>query len=55
VDTTRGRANVLREFLTLDKKDMLLIIREIQEAMGTLLSIAKGCTSECPSNVDMEV
>lgn len=51
-DTTRGRANTLREFLTLDKKDNAFDHPEIKEALDLCLS-CKGCTSECPSNVDM--
>ncbi|WP_075350926.1 FAD-binding and (Fe-S)-binding domain-containing protein [Algoriphagus marinus] len=51
-DTTRGRANVLREFLTLDKKENAFDHPEIKEALDLCLS-CKGCTSECPSNVDM--
>jgi FAD/FMN-containing dehydrogenase/Fe-S oxidoreductase len=51
-DTTRGRANVLREFLTMDKKENAFDHPEIKEAMDLCLS-CKGCTSECPSNVDM--
>lgn len=51
-DTTRGRANVLREFLTMDKKKNAFDHPEIKEAMDLCLS-CKGCTSECPSNVDM--
>lgn len=51
-DTTRGRANVLREFLTLDKKENAFDHPEIKEAMDLCLS-CKGCTAECPSNVDI--
>ncbi|MBN3583564.1 FAD-binding protein [Algoriphagus aestuarii] len=51
-DTTRGRANTLREFLTLDKKENAFDHPEIKEAMDLCLS-CKGCTAECPSNVDM--
>lgn len=51
-DTTRGRANTLREFLTLDKKENAFDHPEIKEALDLCLS-CKGCTSECPSNVDM--
>ncbi|EAZ80044.2 D-lactate dehydrogenase (cytochrome) [Algoriphagus machipongonensis] len=51
-DTTRGRANTLREFLTMDKKENAFNHPEIKEAMDLCLS-CKGCTSECPSNVDM--
>ncbi|MEB2776316.1 FAD-linked oxidase C-terminal domain-containing protein [Algoriphagus sp. D3-2-R+10] len=51
-DTTRGRANTLREFLTMDKKENAFNHPEIKEAMDLCLS-CKGCTAECPSNVDM--
>jgi FAD/FMN-containing dehydrogenase/Fe-S oxidoreductase len=51
-DTTRGRANVLREFLTKDQKPNAFDHPEIKEALDLCLS-CKGCTAECPSNVDM--
>ncbi|MFK7774970.1 MAG: FAD-binding and (Fe-S)-binding domain-containing protein [Saprospiraceae bacterium] len=51
-DTTRGRANTLREFLTNNKKQNPFDHPEIKEVMDLCLS-CKGCTSECPSNVDM--
>ncbi|WP_114779396.1 FAD-binding and (Fe-S)-binding domain-containing protein [Botryobacter ruber] len=51
-DTTRGRANVLREFLTRSNKDNRFDHHEIKEAMDLCLS-CKGCKSECPSNVDI--
>ncbi|MGY6523637.1 MAG: FAD-binding and (Fe-S)-binding domain-containing protein [Mongoliitalea sp.] len=51
-DTTRGRANTLREFLTQDKPSNAFDHPEIKEALDLCLS-CKGCTSECPSNVDM--
>ncbi|MBD8490990.1 FAD-binding protein [Echinicola sp. CAU 1574] len=51
-DTTRGRANTLREFLTKNTKDNPFDHPEIKEVMDLCLS-CKGCTSECPSNVDM--
>ncbi|WP_194777398.1 FAD-binding and (Fe-S)-binding domain-containing protein [Pararhodonellum marinum] len=51
-ETTRGRANTLREFLTLDKQSNPFDHPEIKEALDLCLS-CKGCTSECPSNVDM--
>lgn len=51
-DSTRGRANVLREFLTMNVKDNPFDHPEIMEAMDLCLS-CKACTSECPSNVDM--
>lgn len=51
-DTTRGRANVLREFLTQNTKKNPFNHPEIKEVMDLCLS-CKGCKSECPSNVDM--
>jgi FAD/FMN-containing dehydrogenase/Fe-S oxidoreductase len=51
-DTTRGRANVLRDFLTQNVKENPFNHPEIKEAMDLCLS-CKGCKSECPSNVDM--
>ncbi|MFK7932515.1 MAG: FAD-binding and (Fe-S)-binding domain-containing protein, partial [Saprospiraceae bacterium] len=67
-DTTRGRANVLREFLTRGDSFSELVTpsdqltktnnpdrfnhTEIKEVMDLCIS-CKGCTSECPSNVDM--
>lgn len=51
-DTTRARANTLREFLTKDTTPNPFDHEEIYEVMDLCLS-CKGCTSECPSNVDM--
>ncbi|WP_026464595.1 FAD-binding and (Fe-S)-binding domain-containing protein [Adhaeribacter aquaticus] len=51
-DTTRGRANVMREFLTRSDKVNRFDHKEIKEAMDLCLS-CKGCKSECPSNVDV--
>ncbi|GIV33297.1 MAG: oxidoreductase [Chitinophagales bacterium] len=51
-DTTRARANVLREFLTHSQKSNPFDHQEIAEVMDLCLS-CKGCKSECPSNVDM--
>ena len=51
-DTTRGRANVLREFLTQNTKTNPFNHPEIKMAMDLCLS-CKGCKSECPSNIDM--
>ena len=50
--TTRARANVLREFLTNSEKANRFDHEEIYEVMDLCLS-CKGCTSECPSKVDM--
>ena len=51
-DTTRARANILREFLTHSPKDNRYDNKEIYEVMDLCLS-CKGCKSECPSNVDV--
>lgn len=51
-DSTRGRANILREFLTQNVKENPFDHPEIKEAMDLCLS-CKGCKSECPSNIDM--
>lgn len=51
-DTTRARANILREFLTRSTKTNRYNHKEIYEVMDLCLS-CKGCKSECPSNVDM--
>ncbi len=52
-DTTRARANVLREFLTQNGKTQRPFDqKEIFEVLDLCLS-CKGCTSECPSSVDM--
>lgn len=51
-DTTRARANVLREYLTHSTKKNPFSHKEIKEVLDLCLS-CKGCKSECPSNVDM--
>jgi FAD/FMN-containing dehydrogenase/Fe-S oxidoreductase len=51
-DTTRGRANVLREFLTQNAKENPFNHPEIKTVMDLCIS-CKGCKSECPSNIDM--
>ncbi len=50
--TTRARANALREFLSRNGKENPFDQPELREVMDLCLS-CKGCTSECPSNVDM--
>lgn len=51
-DTTRSRANVLREFLTNSDQENPFNHPEIKESLDLCLS-CKGCSGECPSNVDM--
>jgi len=51
-DTTRARANILREFLTNSDKLNRFDHAAIYEVMDLCLS-CKGCKSECPSNVDV--
>ncbi|OEK04775.1 FAD-binding and (Fe-S)-binding domain-containing protein [Roseivirga misakiensis] len=51
-DTTRARANILREILTQSNEENPFANDEIKEVMDLCLS-CKGCSSECPSNVDM--
>ncbi len=51
-DTTRARANILREMLNSPKEGNRFDHEQIKEVMDLCLS-CKGCKSECPSNVDM--
>ncbi|QKZ11858.1 FAD-binding and (Fe-S)-binding domain-containing protein [Spirosoma sp. KUDC1026] len=51
-DTTRARANILREMLTRSPKENRFDHKEIKEVYDLCLS-CKGCKSECPSNVDV--
>lgn len=51
-DTTRARANTLREYLSRTEKNEIFDQKEIKEVLDLCLS-CKGCKSECPSNVDM--
>ncbi|TBW29235.1 FAD-binding and (Fe-S)-binding domain-containing protein [Gramella sp. KN1008] len=51
-DTTRARANALREFLTNSDKANRFDHPELKEVLDLCIS-CKGCKSECPSNVDM--
>lgn len=53
-DTTRARANALREFLTHSDKPNKFDHEELKEVLDLCVS-CKGCKSECPSNVDMAV
>ncbi len=51
-ETTRARANILREFLTRSTKPNRFDHHEIKEVMDLCLA-CKGCKAECPSNVDV--
>ncbi|ARK10496.1 FAD-linked oxidase C-terminal domain-containing protein [Fibrella sp. ES10-3-2-2] len=51
-DTTRGRANILREMLTRSPKENRFDHEEIKQVYDLCLS-CKACKSECPSNVDV--
>lgn len=51
-DTTRARANILREMLTHSTKENRFDHKEIKEVYDLCLS-CKGCKNECPSNVDV--
>jgi FAD/FMN-containing dehydrogenase/Fe-S oxidoreductase len=51
-DTTRARANTLREFLTNSKQANKFNHQELKEVFDLCLS-CKACASECPSNVDV--
>jgi len=51
-DTTRARANALREYLTHSDKDNKFDHKELYEVFELCVS-CKACASECPSNVDV--
>ncbi|WP_167611618.1 FAD-binding and (Fe-S)-binding domain-containing protein [Maribellus sediminis] len=50
--STRGRANILREFLYNNEKEQAFDHKEIYDILDLCIS-CKACKSECPSNVDM--
>ncbi len=50
--STRGRANILREFLYNNEKENPFDSKEIYDILDLCIS-CKACKSECPSNVDM--
>lgn len=51
-DTTRARANTLREFLTNSEATNKFNHKELKDVFDLCLS-CKACASECPSNVDV--
>ena len=50
--STRGRANLLREFLYNNEKESVFDHREVYDILDLCIG-CKACKSECPSNVDM--
>lgn len=51
-DTTRARANLLRQFLSNEQDEYPFNHKELKEIMDLCLS-CKGCKTECPSGVDV--
>lgn len=51
-DTTRARANILREYLTHADEENPFNHQEVYDVLSLCLS-CKACKSECPSNIDM--
>ncbi|MDG4715759.1 FAD-binding and (Fe-S)-binding domain-containing protein [Winogradskyella marincola] len=51
-DTTRARANALREYLTTSEKQNKFNHQELKDVFSLCLS-CKACASECPSSVDV--
>ncbi|NIJ55795.1 FAD-binding and (Fe-S)-binding domain-containing protein [Dyadobacter arcticus] len=53
-DTTRARANILRQYLTpANKKEHIGVNQEMVKEVLDLCLSCKGCKSECPSSVDI--
>ena len=53
-NTTRGRANALREFLSNSEQQNKFNHQELYDVFDLCLN-CKACTSECPSNVDVSI
>lgn len=51
-DSTRGRANTMREYMKGNGTTLDFASEEVMEVLDLCIS-CKGCKSECPSNVDM--
>jgi FAD/FMN-containing dehydrogenase/Fe-S oxidoreductase len=54
MDSTRARANALREFLTHSTEENKFNHHELHEVFDLCIS-CKACASECPSSVDVSV
>ncbi|MCE7066282.1 FAD-binding and (Fe-S)-binding domain-containing protein [Dyadobacter sp. CY326] len=53
-DTTRARANILRQYLTpVHKKEPIVATQDMVREVLDLCLSCKGCKSECPSSVDV--
>lgn len=53
-DTTRARANILRQYLTpANKKEQVAVTQDMVKEVLDLCLSCKGCKSECPSSVDV--
>jgi FAD/FMN-containing dehydrogenase/Fe-S oxidoreductase len=53
-DTTRARANILRQYLTpANKKEQIGVTQDMVKEVLDLCLSCKGCKSECPSSVDI--
>jgi FAD/FMN-containing dehydrogenase/Fe-S oxidoreductase len=51
-DTTRARANILRQYLTPGTMETVTTQEMVKEVLDLCIS-CKGCKSECPSSVDV--
>lgn len=52
-DTTRARANILRQYLTPVKEKQKSVSQDMVKEVLDLCLSCKGCKSECPSSVDI--
>ncbi|MCE6992219.1 FAD-binding and (Fe-S)-binding domain-containing protein [Dyadobacter sp. CY323] len=52
-DTTRARANILRQYFTPPKEKQKTVSQDMVKEVLDLCLSCKGCKSECPSSVDI--
>jgi FAD/FMN-containing dehydrogenase/Fe-S oxidoreductase len=52
-DTTRARANILRQYFTPPKEKLKSVTQDMVKEVLDLCLSCKGCKSECPSSVDI--